>query len=108
MSDKQITNAVAKFTGYASKHLKVICSEINEATIKSNIKDNVNEPLIDVDSMTLYVARHSKANDYLSHPGATIHGLATLLGRSVAGLDTYVHEIRNDKDLAYAESLSSI
>ena len=108
MSDKQITNAVAKFTGYASKHLKDVCREINSSTIKYNADNNCNEPLIDVDSMTLYVARHSKANDYLSHPGATIHGLATLLGRSVAGLDTYVHEIRNDRDLAYAESLSSI
>lgn len=108
MSDKQITNAVAKFTGYASKNLKVICGEINDMTIKHNAEFGCNEPLIDVDNMTLYVARHSKANDYLSHPGATIHGLATLLGRSVAGLDTYVHEIRNDKDLAYAESLSSI
>ena len=108
MSDKQITNAVAKFTGYASKNLKVICGEINDMTIKHNAEFGCNEPLIDVENMTLYVARHSKANDYLSHPGATIHGLATLLGRSVAGLDTYVHEIRNDKDLAYAESLSSI
>lgn len=108
LTDKQINNAVSKVTGYASKHLKEICSEINEATIKNNVENNSNEPLIDVNQMTLYVARHSKANDYLSHPGATIHGLATLMGRSVSGLDAYVHEIRNDKDLAYAESLSSI
>lgn len=108
MSDKQITNAIAKFTGYVSKNLKAICNEINEATIRSNAESNCNEPLIETDAMTLYVARHTKANDYLSHPGATIHGLATLMGRSVAGLDTYVHMIRNDRDLAAAESLSTI
>lgn len=108
MTDKQITNAVAKFTGYTSKNLKVICNEINEATIKNNAESSCNEPLIETEQMTLYVARHTKANDYLSHPGATIHGLATLMGRSVAGLDTYVHMIRNDRDLAAAESLSSI
>ena len=108
MTDKQITNAVAKFTGYTSKNLKVICNEINEATIMNNAESSCNEPLIETEQMTLYVARHTKANDYLSHPGATIHGLATLMGRSVAGLDTYVHMIRNDRDLAAAESLSSI
>ena len=108
MSDKQITNAVSKFCGYASDKLKDICREINEETIKNNVKNGLEEPLIDVEKMSLYVARHSKANDYLSHPGATIHGLATLMGRSVSGLDTYVHEIRNDMDLAYAESLSTI
>ena len=108
MSEKQITNAVAKFTGYCSKNLKLICNEINEATVKSNVKNNVEEPLIDVEYMTLYVARHTKANDYLSHPGATLHALATLMGRSANTLATYVHQIRGDKDLAYAESLSSI
>lgn len=108
MTDKQITNAVSKFCGYASDKLKDICREINEETIKSNVEKGLEEPLIDVDKMSLYVARHSKANDYLSHPGSTIHGLATLMGRSVSGLDTYVHEISNDRDLAQAESLSTI
>ena len=108
MSDKQITNAIGKFTYQASKHLKTICKEINEQTIKNNVDNGLNEPLIEIDKMTLYVARHTKANDYLSHPGATLHALATLMGRSVNGLDTYVHMIRNDSDLAAAESLSSI
>jgi hypothetical protein len=108
MSDKQITNAIAKFTGYVSKNLKVICQEINQATIKENVEKGLEQPLIETEYMTLYVARHTKANDYLSHPGATIHGLATLMGRSVSGLDTYVHMIRNDRDLAAAESLSTI
>lgn len=76
--------------------------------LKEEVRKGCNEPLIETEQMTLYVARHTKANDYLSHPGATIHGLATLMGRSVAGLDTYVHMIRNDRDLAAAESLSSI
>ena len=100
--------AVAKFTGYASKNLKVICQEINEATIKNNVENGLQEPLIDVESMTLYVARHTKANDYLSHPNATLHALATLMGRSASTLNVYVHQIRGDRDLAAAESLSSI
>ena len=108
MSEKQIINAVAKFTGYASKGLKEVCQEINESTIKNNVEKGIEEPLIDVDKMTLYVARHTKANDYLSHSGATLHALATLMGRSPNSLATYVHQIRGDRDLAAAESLSSI
>ena len=108
MTDKQISNAVAKFTGYASKNLKLICNEINEATIKSNVENGLQEPLIETEHMTLYVARHTKANDYLSHPGATLHALATLMGRSASTLNVYVHQIRGDRDLAAAESLSSI
>ena len=108
MSDKQISNAVAKFTGYASKNLKAICQEINDATIKNNVENGLQEPLIDVESMTLYVARHTKANDYLSHPNATLHALATLMGRSASTLNVYVHQIRGDRDLAVAESLSTI
>ena len=108
MSDKQITNAIAKFTGYASKNLKVICQEINEATIKNNVEKGLQEPLIETEHMTLYVARHTKANDYLSHPGATLHALATLMGRSANTLATYVHQIKGDRDLAAAESLSTI
>ena len=108
MTDKQISNAVAKFTGYASKNLKSICNEINEATIKNNAENGLQEPLIETEYMTLYVARHTKANDYLSHPGATLHALATLMGRSASTLNVYVHQIRGDRDLAAAESLSSI
>lgn len=108
MSDKQITNAIAKFTGYASKNLKAICNEINEATIKENVEKGLEQPLIETEHMTLYVARHTKANDYLSHPGATLHALATLMGRSASTLNVYVHQIRGDRDLAAAESLSSI
>lgn len=108
MSDKQITNAIAKFTGYASKNLKAICNEINEATIKENVEKGLEQPLIETEHMTLYVARHTKANDYLSHPGATLHALATLMGRSASTLNVYVHQIRGDRDLAAAESLSTI
>ena len=108
MSDKQITNAIAKFTGYVSKNLKVICNEINEATIKENVEKGLEQPLIETEHMTLYVARHTKANDYLSHPGATLHALATLMGRSASTLNVYVHQIRGDRDLAAAESLSTI
>lgn len=102
MSAKQITNAMAKVCGYASKNLKEICREINEATIRSNVENNMNEPLIDVNEVSLYTARHSLANLYLSRPGANIHALATLLGRSPDTISVYVHRLQSDKEIANA------
>lgn len=108
ISDKQINNSIAKFVGYASKYLKEICTVINQKTIENNVKNNLEEPLIDVEQMTLYVARHTFANDYLSHPGATLQALATLLGRSVNTLGVYVHQLKSDIEIAQAESLTTI
>jgi len=102
MSAKQITNAMAKVCGYASNKLKDICREINDATIKSNVENNEDESLIDVNEVSLYTARHSLANLYLSRPGANIHALATLLGRSPDTISVYVHRLQSDKEIANA------
>lgn len=102
MSAKQITNAMAKVCGYASNKLKDICREINDATIKSNVENNKDESLIEVNEVSLYTARHSLANLYLSRPGANIHALATLLGRSPDTISVYVHRLQSDKEIANA------
>ena len=102
MSDKQISNAMAKVCGYASSKLKGICSEINEATIKGNVEKCLDEPLIEVDEVSLYTARHTLANLYLSRPGANIAALATLLGRSPDTISVYVHRLQSDKEIANA------
>ena len=107
-SDKQISNAMGKFSSEAVKWLKEASKEINEETIRANINNNTNDPLIDIESVCLYTARHSKANDYLSHPGSTLHALASLMGRSVNTLGTYVHQIQSDRELLAATKLSSI
>lgn len=102
MSDKQITNAVAKFCGEAIKKLRDICKEINDATIRNNVENGLEEPLIDVEHMVYYVSRHSLANSYLSQPKANVAGLASLMGRSADSISTYIHELRGDKDVADA------
>lgn len=108
LDDHQRINSMNKLCFYANKHLKDIARVINQKTIENNVKNGTNEPLIDVDAFTLYIARHSKANDYLSFPGANLHALATLMGRSASTLHVYVHQIQGDKELIEAESLSSI
>lgn len=102
MTDKQITNAMAKFCGNASIKLKEVCKGINEETIKSNIDNGLEDVLIDIDEVSLYTARHSLANLYLSRPGANIHALATLLGRSPDTISVYVHRLQSDKEIANA------
>lgn len=102
MTDKQITNAMAKLCGYAAKWLREVAVEINEATIKSNVENGLEEPLIDVESICLYSARHSFANSYLSQPKASVAALASLMARSPNTISTYIHQLKGDKDVADA------
>lgn len=102
MSEKQITNAVAKFCLEANKHLREVCECINVNTIRRNVKKGLEEPLIDVEKVSLYSARHSFANSYLSQPGASVHGLASLMARSPDTISTYIHQLQGDKEVADA------
>lgn len=108
LTQHERVNSMNKFCLYCNRNLKDIARVINQKTVETNVKNNANEQLIDVDNFTMYVARHTKANDYLSHPDANLHALATLMGRSVGTLGVYVHQIQSDKDLAIAEDMSTI
>ena len=65
---------------------------------------------IDVDKkkLTYYVARHSFASIYSNMPKASLRGLASLMGRSVVGIDTYVHQLNSDAELVEASSVISL
>ena len=95
-------NSMSKFCLYGNKNAKDIARVINAKTIESNVKSNLDEPLIDVDSFTLYSMRHSFANKYLSQPGANVHALATLLARSPNTISQYIHQINTNKDILNA------
>lgn len=102
MTDKQISNAMGKFSTYAVKWLREIAKEINQQTITNNVQNNTNDPLIDVESVCLYSARHSFGNIYLSQPGASVHVLATLMARSPDTISTYIHQLQSEKEIAHA------
>ena len=99
---KQITNAMGKFCSEAVRWLREVSIEINEATVKSNVEKGVEEPLIDVDGICLYTARHSFANSYLSRPKASVAGLASLMARSPNTIATYIHQLKGDMEVADA------
>lgn len=102
MNDRQITNAVSKFCYGANRVLRDICREVNELTIRRNVKKGLQNVLIDIERVSLYTARHSFANSYLSKPGASIHGLASLMARSPDTISTYIHQLQGDKDIVDA------
>lgn len=95
-------NSMNKFCLYGNRNAKDIARVINSATIESNVKNDKDEPLIDVDNFTLYSMRHSFANKYLSQPGANVHALATLLARSPNTISQYIHQINTNKDILNA------
>ena len=99
---KQITNAMGKFCSEAVRWLREVSKEINEQTIKDNVEKGLEEPLIDVEEICLYSARHSFANSYLSKPNASIAAMASLMARSPNTIATYIHQLKGDKDVADA------
>lgn len=85
--------------GIAIKHLRNAFEKINAETIKSNVENGVNEPLVDVASVVLYTARHTAANHLLNTPNVTVSELATILARSPNTISTYIHELNNDEEI---------
>jgi len=102
--DRGLQKQVNKFTEVAVKRVREAFMAINEATISSNIENGLEEPLVDIDEVTMNVARHSFASAYLNSPGASVRGVASLLSRSPNSISVYVHALKNDKDIADAVS----
>ena len=99
---KQITNSMGKFCSEAVRWLREVSKEINEQTIKDNVENGLEEPLIDIEEICLYSARHSFANSYLSKPNASIAAMASLMARSPNTIATYIHQLKGDRDVADA------
>ena len=70
-------------------------SEVTEAPT-----ENTQEPTVEADRVVMYTSRHSRASNYLYSPGATVSGLAQMMGRSANTIATYVHFLTSNKDIA--------
>jgi hypothetical protein len=64
------------------------------------VDKGVREPLIEVQRVDMYTARHSFANHFINSPNATIGGLASLMARSPNTIATYVHQLTKDEEIA--------
>lgn len=78
--------------------------ELNDVIIKRNVEDGSNIPLIN-DECTFYSYRHSFAQMYINNPQASPIALATLMGRSVNTLSTYIEQLKEEDDLVNAVSI---
>lgn len=98
--DERIRNVGKYVNHYLKEHWRII----NERIVKHNVENDDTVPLID-ENCTLYSARHSFAMAYIKNPNATPIALATLMGRSVNTLGTYLQELSEEDDLIDAVSV---
>jgi len=84
----------------ATKHVRQAFEEINQMIIQKNVDEDLNLPLVEIDKVVFYSARHSFANHYLNSGGATVSGLASLMARSPNTIATYVHQLTKDEEIA--------
>ena len=103
-SDIQIIRCCNKCGESAIKWVRAAFKEINENTIQYNVENDKEEPLVDVEKVVLYTARHSFASNYLNSEGATVVGAASLLARSANTIATYIHQLQGNKEIADAVS----
>lgn len=98
--ERIIKKCIHRLSGKVRDKIRDICREINQKTIESNVKNDTKESLIDVDKVVLYTARHSRANEYLQQPNASVAGLCTMLSRSANTIATYIHQLQGNKEVA--------
>lgn len=101
----KVKNAVSKKYTNMRRRLKKVLSEVNDKIALHNLGTNDNIPLIDIDKVTYYSARHSYAMAYIQSPNASPIHLSTLMGRSVNGLGTYIHQLTEESDITAASDV---
>jgi Holliday junction resolvasome RuvABC ATP-dependent DNA helicase subunit len=96
---------------YATKAIKAVrraFQVINEETIRTNVEKGLNEPLVDVDKVVMYTARHSVANHLLNSPNVSVRELASILSRSPNTISQYIHSLNKDAEIASVSSSMAI
>ena len=82
--------------------LKAELKKVNDRIILHNVEHSDDVPIVDVNKVNFYAARHSYAMAYIHSPNASPIALATLLGRSVNTLGTYIHQLTEESDITAA------
>lgn len=97
-SSKERMSKCGAFTYPCNKTIKKVMKSLNHKIIERNVNHNTNEPLIDADNITLYSARHTFASMLINN-GASLNALASLLGRSIQGIECYVKQLQDDEEI---------
>lgn len=91
------------FSSHLNSKLYDWWKELNGVIIQKNVDEHSNIPLIN-EGCTYYSYRHSYAQAYLQNGGSVL-ALASLLGRSINTISTYVQQLSEEGDLAKAVSI---
>lgn len=103
--DVRIRNKIKSvFSYWICSQLKDYWKEINGVIIQKNVEEGLDIPLIN-EECTMYSYRHSYAQVYIHHPKASPLALATLMGRSVNTLSTYIQQLSEEDELVEAVSV---
>lgn len=100
LTDGQMISQSHKTACRAIKWVREAFVDINMDIARENAEKHLNNPLVDVSKVDMYVARHSFASHYVNMPNSTIGGLASLMGRSPNKIASYVHQLTKDEDIA--------
>lgn len=98
-SDTFLNEQSHKISQKAIEHVRKAFLDINEDIARDNVCNGCEEPLVEVNKVVMYTARHSRASNYLDTPGATVSALASMMGRSSNCIATYVHRIQQNKEV---------
>ena len=99
-TDHSAVVASQKCTCEGIKKVRKCLTDINARTIEENVSTGLKTPLIDVDQVVYYTARHSLANGLLQSPGVSVRDLASVMSRSPNSISTYIHALTRDEDIA--------
>lgn len=77
--------------------LRKLLDKVNERILGLVNEGQVINP-IDTENVVYYTARHTLATLYINKDGANVAELAQIMGRSVSGIGTYVHQLTSEAD----------
>ena len=98
-NEKKRVNCLNCFLNRSVKVLRDVMREVNKRIIQYNIDNDKNEKLIDVENISYYSSRHSFAS-LLVNSNISLNGIASLMGRSIRGLEVYIHQLTDNDDIA--------
>lgn len=99
---KKVRQKVCNRLTFLRPLLRAEFEKVNARIVEHNVSENDDVPLIDVAKVNYYAARHSYAMAYIHSPNASPIALATLMGRSVNTLGTYIHQLSEESDITSA------
>ena len=100
VSDVQMQRSCNKASELAIKAVREAFEEINAEIIKENVEKGIEQPLVEVDKVVMYTARHSLSNHLLSSKDVSVRELAGILSRSPNTISVYINSLLKNKEIA--------